>query len=184
MSEVLAQAVSPLGGANYDGLISVRELPPQGMITLRGDLASTALKNAATGIGGLDMPGTREVTWVDQRGILWMSPDELMVLLPYAEVPAAVDSLNRLLEGSHALAVDVSDARASFELRGSGLREVLAKLTPADMSPGALPVGELRRSRLAQVPAAFWLKSETTARKFTGKGHAAGVDLTVPQDHL
>lgn len=164
MSEALAQAVSPLNGARFDGLISVREMAPQGMISLRGDLASTAIKNAATGIGGHDMPGQRQAKFGEDRGILWMSPDELLVLLPYAEVPDAVASIGKLLDGSHALAADVSDARTSFELRGTGLREVLAKLSPADLSPAALPVGELRRTRLAQVPAAFWLNSESSAQ--------------------
>lgn len=164
MSETLAQAASPLNGARFDGLISVREMAPQGMIALRGDLASPAIKNAATGIGGLDMPGRREANCVGERGILWMAPDELLVLLPYAEVPDAVASIGKLLDGSHALVADVSDARTSFELRGNGLREVLAKLAPADLSPAALPVGELRRTRLGQVPAAFWLGSEASAQ--------------------
>ena len=72
--------------------------------------------------------------------------------------------MDKLLYSYHALVTDVSDARAMFELRGGGLRDVLAKLTPADMSAAALPPGELRRSRLAQVPAAFWLRSETAAQ--------------------
>ncbi|TNF23150.1 MAG: sarcosine oxidase subunit gamma [Rhodobacteraceae bacterium] len=160
----MAHVVSPLNGARFDGLISVREMAPQGMITLRGDLAAPAIKNAATGVGGHDMPGQRQASGDADRAILWMSPDELLLLLPYAEVPGAVASIGKLLEGSHALVADVSDARTGFELRGEGLREVLAKLAPADLSPGALPVGEVRRTRLGQVPAAFWLKSEASAQ--------------------
>ena len=160
----MSDPVNALGGARFDGLVSITELPPQGMITLRGDLSSTAVKNAATGVGGRDLPGQREAKSVEDRGILWMSPDELLVLCPYTEVSMAVESMNALLKDSHALVVDVSDARASFELRGDGIREVLAKLSPADLSPEGLPVGELRRSRLAQVPAAFWLHSETRAQ--------------------
>lgn len=160
----MSDPVNALGGARFDGLVSIRELPPQGMITLRGDLSSPAIKNAASGVGGHDMPGQREARTIEDRGILWMSPDELLVLCPYDEVTAAVDSMTALLQDTHALVVDVSDARATFELRGDGVREVLAKLSPADLSPEGLPVGELRRSRLAQVPAAFWLRSETRAQ--------------------
>jgi sarcosine oxidase subunit gamma len=42
------------------------------------------------------------------------------------------------------------------------LRDVLAKITPADMA--ALAPGEMRRTRLQQVPAAIWFESETEAR--------------------
>ncbi|MGY3436522.1 MULTISPECIES: sarcosine oxidase subunit gamma [unclassified Marinovum] len=164
MSDVMPTPAPLLGNARYDGLISVRESAPQGMIVLRGDLASVPIKNAATGISGLDMPSARGVRFEGERGVVWMSPDELLLLCPYGEVAGALRSLSGTLSDSHALAVDISDARCMFELRGSGLRDVLAKLTPADMSTDALQPGEARRSRLAQVPAAFWLQSETSAR--------------------
>lgn len=164
MSDALATPVTALGGARFDGLISVREKPAQGMIALRGDLSAPPIKNAATGIAGLDMPARRVARTEGQRGLLWMAPDELLVLCPYGEVPGAAASMAKVLHGVHALVTDVSDARAMFELRGAGLRDVLAKLTPADMSVTGLPPGELRRSRLAQVPAAFWLDSETSAQ--------------------
>ena len=66
------------------------------------------------------------------------------------------------LEGAHALVADVSDARSVFTVAGMGAREVLAKLTPADVSPDAFGAGMVRRSRLAQVPAAFWLQDDDT----------------------
>ena len=43
------------------------------------------------------------------------------------------------------------------------VRGVLAKLTPANLHPDALATGEVRRTRLAQVPAAVWLRDEDTA---------------------
>ena len=94
-----------------------------------------------------------------------MSPDELLILLPYDDVTSALTAMSVALKGEHALVVDVSDARASFRIEGEGalIRETLAKLTPADMRAAALPVGILRRTRLAQVPAAFWLQSEGAA---------------------
>ena len=160
----MSDPVNALGGARFDGLVSITELPPQGMITLRGDLSDIKFDTAAKTVGGGTLPAQRRAEIHGARGLLWMSPDELLVLCPYAEVGQSLDTLHDLLSGVHALAVDVSDARASFELRGDGIREVLAKLSPADLSPEGLPVGELRRSRLAQVPAAFWLHSETRAQ--------------------
>jgi sarcosine oxidase subunit gamma len=59
---------------------------------------------------------------------------------------------------THALAVNVSDARAMFRVSGgAAAREVLAKLCPVDMSPGVFKSGMFRRTRMAQVATAFWM---------------------------
>ena len=69
------------------------------------------------------------------------------------------------LESQHFLAVDVSDARVAVKVTGEGLavREVLAKLTPTDMRADVFKVATVRRTRLAQVPAAIWFEDESTA---------------------
>lgn len=159
----MSDAVTALGGGWFEGFVTVEEMPLQGMITLRGDLSSNAVKNASTGVAGVDMPAMGEVFNVDQRGICWMSPDELLILTPYAEVDQAIETMRRTLQGEHAMVVDVSDARAVFRLHGPDVREVLAKVSPADLAPDSLAPGQMRRTRLAQVAAAFWLRDEETA---------------------
>ena len=154
---------SALAGAEFDGAIRIEETGLRGMITLRGDLAAAKLKKAASGIAGVDFPGQGEAACAEDRGILWMAPDEVLVLVPHADAADALGALEAKLAGTHFLAANVSDARAVFRLSGDGVREVLAKLTPADVSPGALAPGHVRRTRLAQVPAAFWLRGATTA---------------------
>lgn len=153
----MSETVTPLGGAQYAGFATVTELPARGMITLRGDLSAVAVKNAATGVAGVDMPGQRGCKLVGPRGIAWMSPDELLVMVPHDEVTSTVTTMTETLAGLHSLVVDVSDARALFAIDGPAAREVLAKLAPVDLSPDAFGPGEIRRTRLAQVPAAFWL---------------------------
>lgn len=160
----MSDRVSALSGASFSGQVDVRD-GLRGMITLRGDLSATPLKDAATGVTGVEFPGRRGANMAGGKGLCWMSPDELLVLVPYDEVQAALGAITRALAGTHHLAVDVSDARASFTLKGDGaaIRNVLAKLTPADMRASALRAGEMRRTRLAQVPAAIWFGDETTA---------------------
>lgn len=158
----MSEAVSALQGAVFEGSVTVREAGLRGMITVRGDLASTALKNAATGIAGVDFPDVGEANCVGEKGICWMSPDEILVLCPYAEVDAAVAAMERTISGSHHLVADVSDARALFFVEGPAAREVLAKLTPADVSPDGFSTVRFRRTRLAQVPAAFWMRDAET----------------------
>ena len=161
----MSDKVTALAGADFDGTISVRDGGLQGMITLRGDFDSTDLRNAATGVSGVDFPGQNEVRTVGDRGLAWMSPDELLVMVPHGGTAEALTSIGATMGEAHHLAVDVSDARAVFHLEGQGetLREVLAKLTPADMRASALPVGRIRRTRLAQTAAAIWFTDENTA---------------------
>lgn len=160
----MSEPVSALNHATFDGIAKVTECGLQGMITLRGDLASRALKSAATGATGAKMPAPREVQIKGDKALCWMSPDELLVLCGYNDVPQVIGKIIKSLSGTHALAVDMSDARAMFRISGGAVRDVMAKLTPTDLSPDAFQPGQIRRSRLAQVPAAFWLEDEQTFR--------------------
>ncbi|MBS0124136.1 sarcosine oxidase subunit gamma [Thetidibacter halocola] len=150
----------------FEELCRVRPIARQGMITLRGDLSAKAVKNAVTGVAGVDMPSRREARHVGERAILWMSPDELAVLVPHEEAAVAAETMRSALAGIHALVADVSDARAHFRLEGDTIREVIAKLAPVDMSPAAMQPGMVRRTRFAQVAAGFWLRDEATAQVF------------------
>jgi sarcosine oxidase subunit gamma len=154
----MSDPVSVLGGRVAGGAVTVRDAGLVGMVTLRGDLA--ALAGAVREVAGVDVPGVNRVAMNGDRGAVWMSPDELLVMVPYVEAGAAVAALDAALASVHHLAVDVSDARAVMRLEGAGAREVLGKLSPADLTPAAFGPGQVRRSRLGQVAAAFWCEAE------------------------
>ena len=154
---------SVLQGAKFRGLIKVSEDGLVGMISLRCDLKSVAVARGVRAALGLDLPDVRAIVYGrGGRAIAWMSPDEVLVLCDYTAVAGLVKKLDKALKGLHFMAVNVSDARAVFTLSGAGVRDVLAKGTPFDMSK--LGVGEVARSRLGQVAVAFWLSDEGTAR--------------------
>lgn len=150
------------GAADPSGFASVTELGPLGMITLRGDLSEKTITKAAVAAGGVTLPGQRMCNTEGERGIAWMSPDELLLMCPYAEVHDRLTDLRGKLAKHHALAVNVSDARAVFQVTGDNVREVVAKLAPVDMYADAFTPGMFRRTRFAQVPAAFWMPDEAT----------------------
>jgi sarcosine oxidase subunit gamma len=156
----MSEARSALPGAVFDGLVRVEEAGLRGMVTLRADLADARVRKAVKAVAGADVPDTRRAALAGGRGAIWMSPDELLLLLPHGEAGSAVAALSTALEGVHHLAAEVSDARAVFRLTGdpARVREVLARLTPADVSPGAFAEGEARRTRLGQTAAAFWIE--------------------------
>ncbi|WP_299729292.1 sarcosine oxidase subunit gamma family protein [uncultured Tateyamaria sp.] len=157
----MSKAVSALGGVTWtDGIATVHEAPLQGMITVRGDLTSKGVIKAATGATGMQMPAQGTANCNGTKGLCWMSPDELLVLCAYGDVAQVLDGMRAALGDQHGLAVDVSDARALFRVAGKGALEVMAKLAPVDFRPSAFGHGMFRRSRLAQVPAAFWMQED------------------------
>lgn len=132
--------------------VLVRDLGLRGMISLRGDHAAFG-----PALSGLALPGIGLIVASGDKALAWMSPDELLLLLPHDGVTAMLSQISQSLQGVHYLAVDVSDARGLFAVSGPGAREVIAKLSPADLHPDSFGPGQFRRSRLGQVAAAFWL---------------------------
>lgn len=149
----MANPVAPMGNARYDGFASIREIGPLGMISLRAKRDVPGLAEAFSALG-LSLPEVRRVAVSGDKAAGWMSPDEYLLVVPYAEVDAALASLAESLKGQHHLAANVSDARAVFRVEGAKADQVLRKLCPVDFD--TLAPNELRRTRAAQVAAAFW----------------------------
>jgi sarcosine oxidase subunit gamma len=160
----MSNAVTALNGANYQGLATIADQGLTGMITLRGDLASAGIKAAVKSATGLDVPAQRQALMGKGTAALWMSPDELLLLCPYAEVGERLAGIEAALKGQHFLAVNVSDARTFLRISGYGAREVLAKVCPVDLSPEGFTPGMFRRTRMAQVPAAIWMEEDESFR--------------------
>ena len=157
----MSSAVSALQGAKYEGYAKVAEMGLRGMITLRGDLSSAKMKKAVLDTTGASLPKQRGLEVSGNNAVAWMSPDELLVMVPYDAVDETLDALQKALKDQHFLAVNVSDARAVFSVEGTPAREIIAKLCPVDMAPGAFGPGQIRRTRMAQIPAALWMISDT-----------------------
>lgn len=152
----MSNSVSALQGAQSDGSVVVTEGGLRGMVTLKADLKAAV--KAVKSVTGQAMPKARRIV-VGAMSVAWMAPDEVLILCDHADADRVVAELSEALGKAHHLAVNVSDARAVFVLDGAGVRDVLGKLTPADLS--ALAPMEVRRSRMAQIPAAFWIEGDT-----------------------
>ena len=152
----MSNVTSALNGREVTGVTTIREGGLRGMITLRGDLSNAKLKKVCKAVTGVDMPAQRGVNMHGESGLAWMSPDELLLLVPHDAADESVAMIDAALNGTHYLAVNVSDARALITVQGKGAREVLARVCPADLRASGLPKGEMRRTRLAQVPTAIW----------------------------
>ena len=160
----MSNAVSALYSATSSGFVTVTEAGLVGMVTIRGDHTDASFQTGIEKALGLSLPDKRKASVAEEKQLLWMSPDELLLVCHHGETAVHVSAINAGLEGVHHLAVNVSDARAVFRLKGGSgpLRDALAKCTPADLRARSLGIGEVRRTRLAQVPAAFWFEDDQT----------------------
>ena len=158
----MSDAVSALQGSTFDGLVRIADAGLRGMVTVKGDLADARLQEVLVAISGTGFPAPREAHVAGDKGLVWMAPDEVLLLGPYAETEAAAVAVSDALAGTHCLAVNVSDARMMISLSGPLARDVLAKLTPVDLDPSAFGPGQIHRTRIAQVPAAFWMTNAET----------------------
>lgn len=138
----------------------ITRITGRGMVTLRGDLSDPTLTAAVTAATGCAVPSLRQIVWSGDQAVAWMSPDELLLIV--TDAPATVAQLSEALTGIHHLAADVSDARATFRITGPW-RDILASGAPVDLHPDTFPPGEIRRTRLGQVAAAFWATDANTA---------------------
>ena len=141
----------------------VELLPVRGMIMLRGSLNRNEFAGAVTKAFGTAVPKSGRIVRNMDRELAWMSPDELLGFLPIDGLTDTVAALDDSLAGQRCLVADVSSLRSEFEIEGA-VRDILAKGTPADMSPEAFSVGQFRRSRIGQLQAAFWLTGDSSAR--------------------
>lgn len=159
--------------AETGGAVRVLEPEAIGMLLIKADLASAPVAAAVERIFGVGVPGRCEAEGDRERAVAWMAPDELLALVPAERAREALAELQSALAGEHALCADVSAMRACFEIQGEGVRDVLAKGTPADVSPSAFGPGGFRRTRMGQLAAAIWMLDGRSARIFCLRSEAA-----------
>lgn len=143
-------------------LIGIERADASGQITLRGDLASDAMAAAVDEAVGLTMPRVLGVVHDGPARVVWMSPDELLLITGPEDAAPALGRITEQLAGAHHLALDVSDTRTVLRLNGPLVGEVLAKGAPCNCSDRGFPVGTARRTHLAGLAVGLWrLDAET-----------------------
>lgn len=75
------------------------------------------------------------VTGDASRGVLWLAPDEWLVVGLPGTAQALTADLEQAVEGSHHAVVDVSANRAVVEMRGANRHDLLASGCGLDLDP-------------------------------------------------
>ena len=131
--------------------VVLRECPMRGLLILRGDGADPGFRSAVSSVLGLD-PVVEPLTAVRQRDVamLWLGPDEWLVVTPDRRVERIERVLRDALDGRPAALTDVSHSRAILVLEGPDARAVLSKGCPLDLHPRVFGPGRCAQSRLAR----------------------------------
>jgi len=152
----MSKAISALEGASFSGLANISESGLTGMITVRGDFSNTVFQKNIELATGCTVPSIRKISQSGSNTVVWMSPDELLIVTAHANAQGLVLQLEEALKDQHVLVANVSDARACFSISGVDAREVLSKLAPVDFTETEFQAGDVRRTRVAQIAAAVW----------------------------
>lgn len=121
--------------AGAGGGLRLAEIPFLSQVNVRVDPKSPAAERIGTAIGvPLPLePGTAvrggDVT------VLWLGPDEWLVVGPDGAAPGLVERLTEAAAGEHVSVVDVSAQRTTLVVAGERARDVLAHGCALDLHP-------------------------------------------------
>ena len=139
----------------------MRGLRPATRYLLRG--GPQALVAAAQALGLKDCPQACRAQAVGGRAVLWLGPDERLLLGSDREAEAMRDALGRALAGVPHSLVDVSHRQGALELVGPQAATALNVGCPLDLHPSAFPIGMCTRTMLNKVEIVLW---RTAAERF------------------
>ncbi len=124
-------------------------MPFRGKLILRGGEAIH--DPAARALGGA-LPSTMRTATAGETELLWLGPDEWLVLTPPERAEAAAAALRDALAGLHHAVVVVSDRMTGIRLAGGRAADVLNAGCPLDLHRSAFPPGAVTRTVLAKAP--------------------------------
>jgi sarcosine oxidase subunit gamma len=175
MRSPLAGRKAVIAASGAAGAVSLRELPVATQIDLRGDPSSEPLIAAVRDVTGIVLPTSPNTVATNaDRAALWLSPDEWLVVQPFAERASAIARLQQALAGQHVSVTDVSANRTILELAGPKAREVLAKGCGLDLHPRRFGPGQCAQTVVARTQALIWQTDDTPCYRVLVRPSFAG----------
>lgn len=144
-------------------------LAPPALVNVRGPAAESAFGAGFTRATGLALPvapntwlGTDALTTAEPRGrlVLWLGPDEWLVLATQTSAPDLVAALLSECAGLHAAATDVSSGYAAIGICGARAPDLIALGSPLDLHPRSFGPGRCAQTLLAKAGIVLWQADE------------------------
>ncbi|WHS62435.1 sarcosine oxidase subunit gamma family protein [Pseudomonas sp. G2-4] len=138
--------------------LNLREIRLQAYITVRGVLASAEVSEGLES-AGLSTPAklssTAHYATDGADVLLWISPNESLLISPMSQRDHWVQTLQRTLQGSFAAVIDTSGSFNCLELQGPAVEACLAKLSHYNFAEREFPVGKVVTTTLKGIPCHF-----------------------------
>jgi heterotetrameric sarcosine oxidase gamma subunit len=137
------------------GAIRIAERQFLGKFILRVDPGEAA--DLLLGVVGMSLPTLplSSATAADMA-LLWLGPDEWMLVAPPEQADAAFADAEKALGGVHHQLVAVGEYYTLIEVSGPRAREALMKLTTLDLHPRAFKAGMVAGSMFGRTHATLW----------------------------
>ena len=135
---------NPNGGAIG---LTISELTHQGKLNLR--CGADMHKKITKIIGMNSNPANNQVTQAGDWFVVWLGPDEVMLLVEAGAEGAIAKQINDAAGKAHMAVNDVTDALVSIKLKGPAVRQVLAKGCALDLHKDHFTKGECAQTIMA-----------------------------------
>jgi sarcosine oxidase subunit gamma len=159
----LAHLADLMAEASRSGTVVLSETAYAGMVSVRVDPASPAAAKVAVVLGAPLPVACGEVASAGDHHVLWLGPDEWLVVTD-ADPVGLADQLEAAVGEEPGLVLDVSANRTVLELTGPQARAVLEKGCPVDLHPRAFGPGRAVATTLARVPLILWQTADSSYR--------------------
>src|SRR3954454_16588182 len=144
------QAVASLAPSAGDR-VRLAELTPPGQINLRGRPYDPRFVRTVGAVLGCVLPlSANTVTSAAEVTVLWLGPDEWLLVTNPGEETALVGRLREALGDIHAAVTDVTGNRTRLRLSGPVARETLMKGCSLDLHPRSFRPGQCAQTLLAR----------------------------------
>jgi sarcosine oxidase subunit gamma len=160
---------SPLEGwsaafAGLPGNVRIAEIPFLTQLNLRVEPGEAAAAAAGKALGGElpAEPGTA-VAGIGDVTVLWLGPDEWLILASPGRQGELEDLLRAAIGDSPGAVVDVSAQRTALSLSGPAARDVLARGCAIDLDPRVAPAGTCVQTLLARTGITIVVRDESAS---------------------
>jgi sarcosine oxidase subunit gamma len=143
------------GAVPGERAVRLLEWPFLAMVNIRVEPGSDTARRIEGALGTGLPEKCGDVTGEDAHSVLWLGPDEWLVVSHAAPESLAASLQSAAVDG-RAQIVDVSANRTVVEVSGRAAREVLEKGCPTDLHARAFTDNTAITTSLARVPVLLW----------------------------
>ncbi|MBA8824026.1 sarcosine oxidase subunit gamma [Saccharopolyspora lacisalsi] len=146
----LATYTDVLERSSVRGQLRIAEEPFLAQVTVRVDPKSPAAERVGTALGGMLPNQSGEVVLAGDLTVLWLGPDEWLVVGPEGRDRDVQERVTAALDGEHGAVVDVSANRTVLSVTGPRARDLLNKGCALDLHPRAFESNRCAQTMLAR----------------------------------